>query len=153
LQYPNNNNEISFSYGEITSIENNEIRYNASTTHGSSGSPIILRCNDYLIIGIHHSGYIYKGDNIGTIFNSILIDIQQQKNNKINKSNMNQKSNNLLNNIIKNDENKNEINCIYNKKDKEAIYLLHDFKKDITDMNDELKKLYEEGKKNINEKI
>jgi len=142
LQYPNNN-EISFSYGKIKLIDNNEIRYNASTTNGSSGSPIILRCNDNLIIGIHHSGYISKDDNIGTIFNSILFDIQQQKNNKINKSNMNQKSNNLLNNI-----NKNEINCVYNKKDKETIHLLHDFNLNISD---EYKKLYEESKKNINE--
>jgi len=145
LQYPNNN-EISFSYGKIKLIDNNEIRYNASTTYGSSGSPIILRCNDYLIIGIHHSGFKSKGDNIGTIFNSIIFDIQQQKNNKINKSNMNQKSNNLLNNI-----NKNEINCVYNKKDKEVIYLLHDFKLNINYWSDKDKKLYEEGKKNINE--
>ena len=152
LQYPNNsNNEISFSYGKIKFINNNEIIYNASTTHGSSGSPIILRCNDNLIIGIHHGGYIYKGDNIGTIFNSILFDIQQ-KNNKINKSiNMNKKSNNLLNNINKNEETKNEINCVYNKKDKKAINLLHDFKINISSWSDENKKLYEEGKKNINE--
>ena len=150
LQYPKSN-EISFSYGKIKLIGNNKIRYNASPTYGSSGSPIILRCNDNLIIGIHHSGYIYKDDNIGTIFNSILFDIQQ-KNNKIYKSmNINQKSNNLLNNINKNDKNKNEINCIYNKKNKKAIDLLHHFEENISSWKDENKKLYEEGKKNINE--
>ena len=56
------------------------------------------------------------------------------------------KSNNLLNNI-----NKNEINCVYNKKHKEAIYLFHYFLLDISYFSDEGKKLYEEGKKNINE--
>ena len=160
LQYPNNiNNEISFSYGKIKLIGNNEIRYNASTTYGSSGSPIILRSNNNLIIGIHHSGYISKGDNIGTLFNSILIDIQQKNNNVIiNKSiNANQKFNNLLNNINKNERNKilyeykNEINCIYNKKGKEPIHLLHDFRDYIIVLNDEGKKLYEEAKKNISE--
>ena len=59
---------------------------------------------------------------------------------------MDQKSNNILNNI-----NKNEINCIYNKKDKKAINLLHDFKEDSRFGRDAEKKIYEEGKKNINE--
>ena len=155
LQYPNNNNEISFSYGKIKLIDNNEIRYNASTTYGSSGSPIILRCNDNLIIGIHHSGYINKEDNIGTIFKSIINDIKQKNNNNIiiNKNiKMNKKYNNILynkNKII--NEFKNEINCIYNKKNKEPIYLLHDFKLDTNSWKDENKKLYEEGRKNINE--
>ena len=160
LQYPNNsNNEISFSYGKIKFIDNNKIYYNASTTYGSSGSPIILRSNDNLIIGIHHSGYIYKDDNIGTIFKSILIDIQQKNNNIIlNKNkiiNMNPKNNNkLLNNINKNKtlyEFENEINCVYNKKNKDPIYLLHDFELDTSLWKDEEKSLYEEGKKNINE--
>ena len=36
LQYPNkNNNEISFSYGKIKFIDNNEIYYNAFTTYCS----------------------------------------------------------------------------------------------------------------------
>ena len=63
----------------------------------------------------------------------------------------------ILNNINKNGGNKilyefkNEINCVYNKKNKESIYLLHNFKLDISNWNDEYKKLYKEGKKNINE--
>ena len=92
---------------------------------------LILRCNDNLIIGIHHSGIISKEDNIGTIFNSILIDIQQQNNNIIiNKDiNINPKSNNINKNESNkvSNELKNEINCVYNKKDKEPINLLHDF--------------------------
>ena len=79
LQYPNNsNNEISFSFGKIKFIENNKIIYNASTTYGSSCSLIILRNNDNLLIGIHHIGNFYKSDNMGTIFNSILFDIQKK---------------------------------------------------------------------------
>ena len=158
LQYPNNN-EISFSYGKIKVIDNDEIRYDASTTHGSSGSPIILRCNDNLIIGIHHSGSFYKGDNIGIIFNSILFDIQQKNNNAIiNKSiYINQKSNNLLNNNNQNEknkklyDNKNLINCVYNKTNKEPINLLHDYKLNTIYWSEEGKELYEEAKKNINE--
>ena len=59
-------------------------------------------------------------------------------------------------NINKNESNKilyefkNEINCTYNKKDKEPINLLHDFKDDISYWGDKYKKLFEEGKKNIN---
>jgi len=73
----------------------------------------------------------------------------------INKNiNMNLKSNNILNNINKNKilyKFKNEINCVYNKKDK-LITLLNDFKLDISSWDDEYKKIYEEGTKNVNEK-
>ena len=55
---------------------------------------------------------------------------------------MNKKSNNLLNNINKNEETKNEINCVYNKKDKKAINLLHGFKINISSWSDENKILY-----------
>ena len=46
---------------------------------------------------------------------------------------------------------KNEIICIYNKKEDE-INLLHDYKLYTRYMNDENRKLYEEGRNNINEK-
>jgi len=159
LQYPNNNNELSFSYGKIKFFDNDNIRYNASTTYGSSGSPIILRCNDNFIIGIHHSGISYSiGDNIGTIINSILIDIQQNNcdeiiNNKINI--VSARSNNFL---IKESrkrpysEFKNEIICVYNKNDEKPIGLLNDFKSNASfNWNEEYKKVYEEAKSNINE--
>ena len=69
---------------------------------------------------------------------------------------MNNKINQINNdNIIKNIDNKNannyrnEIICIYNKKGDE-INLLHDFNLNI--YGDKEKKLYLEGKNNINEK-
>ena len=49
LQYPKGNN-ISFSSGKVLSLENNQIKHNASTEKGSSGSPIIRRCQDNYII-------------------------------------------------------------------------------------------------------
>ena len=153
LQYPNNSNEISFSYGQIKLINNNEIIYNASTTYGSSGSPIILRCNDNLIIGIHHSGYFYKGENIGTSLESILFDIQQKRNKAIVNENkfINMKNKNKYFKKKASYEFKNEINCIYNKKDIEPIDLLYDFKLNSNYLDDEYTILYEETNKNINE--
>ena len=153
LQYPNNSNEVSFSYGKIKFIDNNEIRYNASTTYGSSGSPIILRSNDNLIIGLHHSGYFTKDDNIGTTLKSILLDIQQKRNKVIINENkfININNSNKYSKKKASYEFKNEINCIYNKKDKESINLLHDFKLNVSYLGDEFIKLYEESYKNINE--
>ena len=168
LQYTNNNIELSFSYGKINIIGNSEIKYNASTTNGSSGSPIILRTNDNLVIGIHHSEYCFSigGNfrfNLGTTLNAILNDIKQKSSKiadltKINNFiKPNQSSKNLLLSFNKNENNKtlyefkNKIICVYNKKDKEPIKLLHDFKLDAEDWDDESKILYEKAKKNINE--
>ena len=81
LQYPNN--VLSFSYGQIKSINENEIRYNASTDHGSSGAPIILRTNDNYVIGLHYGGLASQGKfkyNTSNSINSILRDIQIKKN-------------------------------------------------------------------------
>ena len=162
LQYQKN--ELSFSYGKIQSIDNNEIRYNACTTYSSSGSPIILRSNDNLIIGLHCCKSFSHGGNLGTTLDSIISNIQQ-KECKINTNtfrnnniiiNLNKKTNNLIFKFNKDDKNKeldefkNEINCIYYKKDKEPIYLLHDFKLYIDKWDNEHKKLYEEAKRNIN---
>ena len=56
LQYPRTK-ELSFAKGEILNIEveKNEykILHNASTEYGSSGSPLIKRYNNNLILGIH----------------------------------------------------------------------------------------------------
>ena len=73
LQYPLGN-ELSFSYGKILSLEDEKIIHSASTEQGSSGSPIIRRCKDNYIIGLHCGG-IKKNNNYGTEFESILNDI------------------------------------------------------------------------------
>ena len=108
LHYPKCNDlSFSFSYGKISSLDDNEILHSASTDHGSSGSPIIRRCKENYIIGLHHGG-IPNENNYAIIFDSILIDI---------------------NKTYKND--KNEINCIYIKKYNEnEIQLLHDYSKE-----------------------
>ena len=73
LQYPNGN-DISFSYGKILKIENNDIQHNASTEIGSSGSPIIRKCKENYVIGLHKAGVktSKKEFNIATPFTSIL---------------------------------------------------------------------------------
>ena len=130
LQYPNGN-DLSFSYGKILSIKENKIIHNASTDSSSSGSPIIRRCKENYIIGLHYGGiknnkneYKY---NLATLFNSILDNIKEQLN---------------------------EIICIYipNKNNKE-INLLHDYngiKHDLYYEN--MKKGYLEAK-TINKKL
>ena len=54
LQYPGN--ELSFSYGKVLSLKNEKISHSASTEEGSSGSPIIRRCKDNYLIGLHRGG-------------------------------------------------------------------------------------------------
>ena len=119
LQYPEGN-ELCFSYGKIKLIKDNNIIHSASTKEGSSGSPIIRRSDNNYIIGIHYGGIkkeknIEYSFNLGTIFDSILNDINKP----------------------------NEINCIYKIKDNEnEIQLLHDYNEDISKWNEEEKKLY-----------
>ena len=74
LQYPNSNTDLSFSYGKIIKIENNDIQHNASTEIGSSGSPIIRKCKENYVIGLHKAGVktSKKEFNIATPFTSIL---------------------------------------------------------------------------------
>ena len=138
LQYPNGN-DLSFSYGKILSIENNEIIHSSSTEGGSSGSPIIRRCKDNYVIGLHSGGiqnikkeYKY---NIATTFISILDDIKEKlkENSK---------------------ENLNEIICIYKPKENDKeINLLHDYNIDKSKfINQEYAKLYLEAK-NMNKNI
>ena len=85
LQYPRSK-ELSFAKGEILDIvgEENEdkILHNASTRYGSSGSPLIKRYNNNLILGIHfgkkkesEKGIIY---NIATPFDIIIKNIKSQ---------------------------------------------------------------------------
>ena len=130
LQYPKGN-ELSFSYGKILSIADNKIYHSASTEEGSSGSPIIRRCKDFYIIGLHYGGIKRQNNinysfNLATIFDSILNDINKP----------------------------NVINCIYIKKNKEnEIKLLHDYNiKDFNGWEEKYKNLYLEAKE-MNKKI
>jgi len=122
LQYPSEN-DLRFSSGQILTIKNNNIFHTASTEGGSSGSPIIRRCKDHYIIGLHYGGNCNKKYNLGKVFYSILNDIKKKE--------------------------KNEIICIYNKQ-VEQINILHDYKHDFPE--GEYKKLYLEGKNNISQK-
>ena len=54
VQYPKGN-KLSYSEGKIININNNELIHDASTTSGSSGSPILIK-NTIEVIGIHKQG-------------------------------------------------------------------------------------------------
>jgi len=128
LQYPNGN-DLSFSYGKIKSLKENDIIHDASTDDGSSGSPIIRRSKDNYIIGLHKGGIRkFKNRfqyNLATSFDSILDNIKKKYN---------------------------IINCIYMPdKDKTEINLLHDYNKDINNWIEKEKKEYIEVKKDISE--
>ena len=127
LQYPKGN-EISFSYGKIKAIKNNNIIHSASTEAGSSGSPIIRRTKNNYIIGLHRGAKKGKKKdclyNLATRFDSILYDI-----------------------------NKNEILCIYEVVNNEKeIQLLNDYNLENYWKNKEFEELYLEAKK-INKKF
>ena len=93
LQYPNG--ELAHDAGIILDINNNIIKHSVCTEKGASGSPLIKRYNNNLIIGIHHGSksldkkYLY---NLATPFDIIIKDIKDQflNNNKntINKINL-----------------------------------------------------------------
>ena len=124
LQYPKGN-DLSFSDGKILSYENSKMLHSASTEEGSSVSPIIRRCKDNYIIGLHKGGYIKNNKytyNLGIPFHIILDDIKL-----------------------------NEINCIYIL-DKNEINLIHDYNLDISGWNENDQKLYLEAK-NKNKKF
>ena len=79
-QYPEGKN-LSYSEGKIININKYELIYNASTTSGSSGSPILLK-NTTTVIGIHKQGNIRKPENYGTLIQYIL-QLLQSKNETI----------------------------------------------------------------------
>ena len=111
LQYPLG--ELSFALGKIVDIKDDIICHNVNTDNGSSGSPLIKRYNNNLIIGIHSGAekdeitdeYIY---NLAIPFDIIIKDIKDKLFNY---------KNNIFNtgNII---EYRNIINLIYEKKEK-----------------------------------
>jgi len=123
LQFPNGN-DLSFSYGKIKYIKDNEIIHNASTDDGSSGSPIIRRSKDNFIIGLHYGG-VKKKYNLATSFDSILDNIIEQ--------------NYIINSIYIPDKDEKEIN------------LLHDYNDNIKDWDKNNKKEYLEAKRDISE--
>ena len=105
LQYPSG--ILSFDSGKILDIENNIIKHSVFTKEGSSGSALIKRYNNNLIIGIHYGSqkdknpnkYLY---NVATPFGIIIKDIKYQLNN----------NKNIINY-------RNIINLIYEKKEKD----------------------------------
>ena len=63
--------KLSSSKGKITEIENFQFFYDASTKHGSSGSPILLK-NSIKVIGMHKGSYNAKKMNRGIQMYSII---------------------------------------------------------------------------------
>ena len=129
LLYPSGK-ELSFSYGKILYLKDNEIYLNSSTEKDLSGSLIIRRSKDNFIIGLY-SGGIRKEKNLNSFNLAISFDL-------------------ILNDINK----PNEINCIYKLEDnKNEIQLLYDYNDEVSKWNQgEDKKLYLEAKE-VNPKI
>ena len=67
LQYPGTENILSYSQGEYEGIFNiNEFFHKASTSNGSSGSPIFVFCDNKIVIfGIHRGGKEKEQKNMG----------------------------------------------------------------------------------------
>ena len=72
-------NEQCFSEGKIFKInkENKEMHYQASTQYGSSGSPVVLEKNGY-VIGVHKQ-FDYEG-NCANFFDVVLTDNERKNN-------------------------------------------------------------------------
>ena len=109
LQYAHGG-DLSNSPGIIADIENIKIKHSAATEEGSSGSPLIKRYNNNLVIG-RHLGYEKNKKNediinLATPFDIIIKDIRHKLLNK---------NNNKDKNFI---EYRNTINLIYDKNTK-----------------------------------
>ena len=116
LQYPNGG-DLCFQGGKITKILEDVIVHSVPTDEGSSGSPLIKRYNNILVVGIHFGAkydvsskeFLY---NVATPFNIIIKDIKNKLINDI-------KKHNILNNtkiiepIV---SSRNIINIMYEKK-------------------------------------
>ena len=126
-----NENEISFSDGNVIKIKKNDIFHGASTVSGSSGSPIIKRNKnnkDNYIIGLHKAANKEnKPYNLATTFDSILNNIKEQIT---------------------------EFDCIYiPDKDKKEIDLIHDFNLDTNGWHHEDEKKVYQIAKDLNKSI
>ena len=73
LQYPQGQDILSYSLGQILNIQNSNIYHSASTEGGSSGSPILNR-GDLSVIGINNGGI--NGFNFAHDMKYILEDIK-----------------------------------------------------------------------------
>ena len=74
LQYPEGN--LRFHCGKILDIQNNLIKHSVPTKGGSSGSPLIKRYNNNLIVGIHFGAKINEDNcNLAIPFDVIIKDI------------------------------------------------------------------------------
>ena len=133
LQYPGGK-ECSISYGKICKIKDFEIYYDCTTLNGSSGGPILLLSN-FKVIGIHRGFFPESNLNVGTF---LLEPIKEFNSNFYNKNIINK--NRCINCII----------CEYEVKNGEEFDLLHDYSKQILDIDNKLKHLYNEGKKKKN---
>ena len=71
LQYPEGE-KLSRSKGKINSVKQYHLSYTLSTMPGSSGSPIFLKEDDSLVIGIHKAGNKNLGENYGDFFGPII---------------------------------------------------------------------------------
>jgi len=105
LQFPNGN-DLSFSYGKILSFKDDKIIHTAATEIGASGSPIIRKCKENYIIGLHFGGFKKNNKeyrfNLATSFESILNNIKNQFNENKNKINSNVSKNlNISSNLNK----------------------------------------------------
>ena len=132
LQFPGMG-ENSISYGKICDIKGCEIFYNASTLKGSSGGPILLLKN-YKLIGIHIAYAPKCNLNNGME----LTEPIKKFNSKYQKNKI--KKNKYINCII----------CKYELKNEEEFDLLHDYTNQTLNMDNQLKQLYNEGKKKKN---
>ena len=71
LQFPGGG-DLSYSEGTINSVKSYQLSYSSSTEHGSSGSPIFLKEDDSLVIGIHKAGNEYLEENYGNFIGPII---------------------------------------------------------------------------------
>ena len=71
--------KLSYSEGKINNILNNRLIYDASTEHGSSGSPIFLK-ETRKVIGMHRKGNEAKQINYGIPIYSIIKTLESKKN-------------------------------------------------------------------------
>ena len=96
LQYPLKDGDLFFSSGRIKDKKKHYLIHYASTEEGSSGSPLIERKNNNLILGLHLGGHKLNNENIedfqrkdiyefncATSFDEILKNIKLQLNRTI----------------------------------------------------------------------
>ena len=113
LQYPKGK-KLSYSFGIVRMIVNNEIEHLCSTENGSSGSPILNLAN-FKVIGVHKAADYNQDINIGISFKYILEDFKKKYPILKNK---NQKYINIIKFTIENDienydSDKTEINIFH----------------------------------------